>query len=490
MRKLFSISICLLFLLSAIAIAQEQPTSTRDAKDCYEQCGFGPYKDCLAQGGSDEECYKKAYAICETQCKPYETEQGEPTPSTTPTQPTSATTQPTTPTQPTTTPSSCKDECSKEYDQCLAGGAPAGAPDCLFMRNECEMKCGYYAQPTSTQPAYPPTTATEPTPAWTPSCDERCKKDGDKCRAEGGDKKVCEEKYWACYSQSCKKPEETTYPTEPMTTVSPTVPTPAISCEDSCYDIYSDEACVKQNLDPETCKDKRFWCLGGCEKKPEYAEKPTPTCPAAVPANMCESTCSKMYYDCSLKAKSLGGAMEQQAMDGCKQGVGMCLDSCAPPMEMATCENKCGKIKDYCAKEGITEVACGMKIDACLKECVSVKPRMSCEDSCVKVKDECLEKGLDEATCGEYVNTCLAQCSWQEQEYKKPENCKDLCTKYDASCLQAGNDLETCRIIDEACINSCETGNVEQVLAQQQEQVTVQVPTGLWEKFKRWLAGQ
>lgn len=489
MRKLFSVSICLLFLLSAIAIAQEQPTSTRDAKGCYEQCGFGPYKDCLAQGGSEDECYKKAGAICEVKCAPYEEQPSQPpTTEPTPAQP-SSTTQPTTPASTTTSSASCTEECKQEYDMCLAGGAPAGASDCPVMYDECTTKC-------IAQPSVPPTTATtQPTTPTTtpyqPLCQERCKEDRELCLADGNDPAICDDKYGRCIGWECKKAEEKpTYPTpaQPATTST----TPVLTCEESCHDIYSDEACLKQQLDSETCKNKRYTCLGGCEKKPEMypGEKPTPVCPAAMPTSTCETTCSKMYYECSLKAKSFGGLEGQQASDDCKQNVGMCLDSCAPAMETATCENKCGKIKDYCAKEGIMEMTCGLKIDACLKECVSIKPRMTCEDSCISVKDECLNKGLDEMTCGEYVNTCLAQCSWQEQEYKKPENCKDLCTKYDASCLQGGNEPEACRIIDEACINSCETGNAQQIPTPQQEQVTVQVPANLWEKFKRWLGGQ
>ena len=358
MKKLMIIiDMFLVVALAMMAVAQGDTVQPYKGStdECYQQCNVDVYKPCLAQGVSQEECVKKTES-CAAQCPqqpivmPAQTQPAEKKDYYAPAEPAKVS-----PEQVQV----CQSECSQEYNQCQAGGAPPGAPDCVSMSKECVMKCGSPAKPVE-------------------------------------------------------------QPEKPYVTPSPEK-VPVASCVEQCHAGYDEKTCAQAGVSEDVCKQKIAMCASSCEKKPEMPMQPS--CPMPVPKASCQIECTTIYYECSSKMQGLGMAGQKRAVSECYSAAGMCLDSCVQQKPLSE------------AKEEI-------KVD--IKE----------------------EKGAS-------AKSMLAV------------DCEVDCAKYDEACLQKGYDAASCKVVDQYCMQSCTSGNLGTAKSAEEEML-IEKPVGMWEKFVDW----
>ncbi|VVB81591.1 Uncharacterised protein [uncultured archaeon] len=98
-----------------------------------------------------------------------------------------------------------------------------------------------------------------------------------------------------------------------------------------------------------------------------------------------------------------------------------------PPVAYS-CQDKCGMIRDECAKYNVDDASCKMKIDSCLNSCGSagcpacICPDYGCETECVKGYFQCKVTGKSE--CSKIVVDCLDQCRPVQPVKCDGEKCK------------------------------------------------------------------
>jgi len=247
--------------------------------------------------------------------------------------------------------SACKKDCTQKYssEQCI---------------NICVLQCKTQPEPSLVDA----TVAVQPVitkaltkgdivqlpPGRPVSCRENCDWELSMCE-KSSYKTDCKGVYEKCVN-SCG-PQIVPQPT---TTVA--VPPVAYSCQDKCYSVKDE--CAKYDTDDASCKMKIDSCLmncnpvePGCRCPPQSSCGPCPVCPQ--PGFSCDSECVLGYYKC----KSAGA-------DNCGKVIVECLDQCRPILPpVATCDDKCSKIKQVCMEEKITEQECAPKIKLCLDQC-------------------------------------------------------------------------------------------------------------------------
>ncbi len=372
MRKFLLVS-AFLFVLSAVLVAAQ------GYDECYAKCKEGPYRDCIAKGMSEDECYKSVLQPCAAQC-PRDEQKPEIKPIPLPVvRPVAI--------KPTPVELDCPVRCKMSFDECIKAGGT---------REECEKrvevcmleKCGIKPEPKL-------------------SCPEQCRADYGTCLKRGNDAEECKKKSEHCISgcypekpvpmdciarcrsaakgdveaakkciqEHCEKPE-------PM------------DCIEKCKRAFGDDVEGAKKCIHERCeKPEPMDCVAKCRKEygddVEAAKKcirehcKKPECPPPSKDSGCEMRCAHSYYGCAKKARELKGDEHKRALAHCGEGVAGCLDGCKPEMipvpepEKPGCEERCRKIGQECMAAGVDAESCKMKVKDCIeREC---KPKSADE---------------------------------------------------------------------------------------------------------------
>lgn len=261
--------------------------SAASPDECYSDCKLGPYGDCLAAGGAEQDCYKTAFEPCAAQCPQ------PPAPEPTPAAPVASVRVP----QAEQVAMTCEEACKAHaYEEVSRSPAAVGAEQLVmqFYERCVKERCQRESVP-STQVVVPALPLAQPAPLCPPpseeaTCEIRCAHSYYGCMNKAEGLMVSEERknlMLHCYEgvgeclDTCR-PEmiEVSVP-EPA----PVMPEELPDCVTGCKQEH--EACSESSTDESECKMRADACFRKCAPQTampaEAAPRPVPPSPPAQP---------------------------------------------------------------------------------------------------------------------------------------------------------------------------------------------------------------
>ncbi|HLF54699.1 MAG TPA: hypothetical protein VI612_03185 [Candidatus Nanoarchaeia archaeon] len=391
MKKLFFLTILLMFVMSVSVVAQYSTvavnpkiisTTIQPSDDCYSVCK----RDCIAQKLSDDDCARMCNAKC---AQPL-------------TRPILTRPQIIEPAQ-----EDCPTMCRSLASQVSLTAKYAGFNFDVFlqcMRDRCKEDCPsacrkmYGAQAMDCVQKY-----CQPQPPQE-TCEQGCGRKLDECLKTTVGMNIesiraaCAKLHNECVQEKCGKPEET--------------------CEQGC-DRKRDE-CLKTAVGISVdsirkgCENVHLKCLQDKCRRPEM-----PECP---PQHECEDKCVGGYYNCAKIARTMTAPagrpedVQEEYLRRCRLGISECLDECAPELPPEyTCPERCRMVEKECLGAGVDAESCGMKVKDCVTQCYPRPlPPQQCEDRCVQIEKKC-EMVDDKGACMMEVRRCRNLCAQGSQ---------------------------------------------------------------------------
>ena len=263
------------FVLILALLVFSFAVSAASPDECYSDCKLGPYGDCIAAGGAEQDCYKTAFEPCAAQCP-----QPAPVP---PVVSVSVA-----PPRIAPTPMTCEESCkARAYEEVSQSPAAVGADQLVMqfyercVKERCQREP---APPTSIAvPARPPAQPVPlcPAPSGEATCEIQCAHSYYGCMKKAAGLTVSEERkslMLHCYEgvgeclDTCRPEMIEVLVPEPA----PAMPEELPDCVAACTQEY--DACSASSTDESECKARADVCFRKCA--PPSAAMPATAAPA------------------------------------------------------------------------------------------------------------------------------------------------------------------------------------------------------------------